>query len=100
MTAFVFLQALSMDGILPAPPPALLASGQSARVPLLIGNAAQELTLQGGDSAVRRAVVGGYGDSSAAAMKLMACVMDGTEATPFWAARHADRGRLNLSVPR
>ncbi len=68
--SFVFLQAVVDGWILPAAPADLLRGGKSARVPLLIGNAAQELTLQGGDSAVRRAVVAGFGKAAPAALQL------------------------------
>jgi para-nitrobenzyl esterase len=47
-----------------------LKTGKSARVPLLIGNAAQEFMLYGGESAVRRGVARIFGPSTDQALSL------------------------------
>jgi para-nitrobenzyl esterase len=68
--SFIFLQTVVDGWIVTAPPEELLRSGKSARVPLLIGNAAQEFTLYGGESAVRRGVARIFGPSAYQAMSL------------------------------
>lgn len=66
--SFLFLQAV-MDGwVLTGSPDELLKSGKAARVPLLIGNAAQEFVLYGGESAARRSVARIFGPSMDQAM--------------------------------
>lgn len=76
--SFLFLQPV-MDGwIVPGPPGELLKNGRSARVPLLIGNTAQELNLYGGDSAVRRSVVRIFGPFADQALALYG-LHDGTQ---------------------
>jgi para-nitrobenzyl esterase len=76
--SFLFLQPV-MDGwIVTGAPADLLKNGKSARVPLLIGNTAQELTLYGGDSAVRRALVRIFGPFSDQALGLYG-LHDGTQ---------------------
>jgi para-nitrobenzyl esterase len=68
--SFLFLQAV-MDGwIVPQEPGEMLTHGKSAPVPLLIGNSAQELTLYGGDSAVRRRVMQIFGPAAERALEL------------------------------
>ena len=60
-----------LDGwVVTGAPDELLKSGKSARVPLMIGNTAQELLLQGGDSAVRRAVARIFGPTADQALDL------------------------------
>jgi para-nitrobenzyl esterase len=77
-SSFLFLQAV-MDGwIVTGPPAELMRNGKSARVPLLIGNTAQELSLQGGDSAVRRGVVRIFGPAADQALGLYG-LHDGTQ---------------------
>jgi para-nitrobenzyl esterase len=79
--SFLYLQ-VTVDGwVVPAAPIQLLGQGKSAPVPLLIGNAAQELPLFGGDSASRRAVVREFGDSAPAALDLYG-LRDGLEPQP------------------
>jgi para-nitrobenzyl esterase len=76
--SFLFLQAV-MDGwIVPEEPGDLLTHGKSAPVPLLIGNSAQELTLHGGDSAVRRRVMQIFGPTADRALELYG-LRDGTQ---------------------
>ncbi|MDB6161615.1 MAG: carboxylesterase [Gammaproteobacteria bacterium] len=76
--SFLFLQPV-MDGwIVTGAPADLLKNGKSARVPLLIGNTAQELTLYGGDSAVRRALARIFGPFSDQALGLYG-LHDGTQ---------------------
>jgi para-nitrobenzyl esterase len=76
--SFLFLQPV-MDGwIVTGPPADLLRNGKSARVPLLIGNTAQEFTLYGGDSAVRRSVVRIFGPFADQALGLYG-LHDGTQ---------------------
>ena len=62
--SFLFLQPVVDGWVVNAPPGELLKEGKSARVPLLIGNSAQELTLHGGDAAVRRSVVRIFGPAA------------------------------------
>ena len=76
--SFLFLQSVVDGWIVPAPPAELLRSDKSARVPLLIGNSAQELTLYGGDSAARRAVVRIFGPLHDQALGLYG-LHDGTQ---------------------
>jgi para-nitrobenzyl esterase len=68
--SFLFLQAVIDGWIVTGPPVDLLKSGTSARVPLLIGNAAQEFMLYGGESAVRRGVARIFGPSTDQALSL------------------------------
>ncbi len=68
--SFIFLQAVVDGWVIPGPPQDLLRAGKTAPVPLMIGNAAQELTLNGGDSSVWRTVAGGFGPSASAARAL------------------------------
>jgi para-nitrobenzyl esterase len=68
--SFIFLQAVVDGWMMTTPPADLLRTGKSARVPLLIGNAAQEFTLYGGESAVRRGVVRIFGATADQAMSL------------------------------
>ena len=68
--SYIFLQAVVDGWVIPAPPRDLLQAGKSAPVPLMIGNAAQELTLNGGDSSVWRAVAEGFGTAAPAARML------------------------------
>ena len=68
--SFFFLQPVVDGWVVTGPPADLLRGGKSARVPVLIGNDAQEFPLYGGDSAVRRAVVRIFGPSIAQAMTL------------------------------
>jgi para-nitrobenzyl esterase len=76
--SFLFLQPVVDGWIVTAAPGELLKGGNSAHVPLLIGNSAQELTLYGGDSAVRRAVARIFGPSSDQALGLYA-LQDGSQ---------------------
>jgi para-nitrobenzyl esterase len=68
--SFLFLQTVVDGWIVTAPPVELLKTGRSARVPLLIGNAAQEFMLYGGESAVRRGVARIFGPSTDQALSL------------------------------
>ena len=68
--SFLFLQAVVDGWIVTGSPADLLKNGKSARVPLLIGNAAQELTLYGGESAVRRGVARIFGPTTGQATDL------------------------------
>jgi para-nitrobenzyl esterase len=68
--SFLFLQAVVDGWVVPAPPGDLLEAGRSAPVPLLIGNAAQELTLYGGDTAVWRGVARIFGQFTPQALTL------------------------------
>jgi para-nitrobenzyl esterase len=76
--SFLFLQPVIDGWIITGPPADLLKNGKSARVPLLIGNTAQELTLYGGDSAVRRGVVRIFGPFADQALTLYG-LHDGTQ---------------------
>jgi para-nitrobenzyl esterase len=76
--SFLFLQAVIDGWIVTGPPADLLKNGKSARVPLLIGNTAQELTLYGGESAVRRSVVRIFGPFADQALTLYG-LHDGTQ---------------------
>jgi para-nitrobenzyl esterase len=68
-----------VDGwVVTGTPEDLLRAGKSARVPVLIGNDAQEFPLYGGDSAVRRAVTRIFGPSAAQAMTLYG-LLDGSQ---------------------
>lgn len=53
---FIWDQAVVDGVVLPKTPAAILAAGEQAPVPLLIGDDARELPLYGGDAAVRSAV--------------------------------------------
>jgi len=68
--SFMFLQTVIDGWIVTAAPADLLRNGKSARVPLLIGNAAQEFMLYGGESAVRRGVTRIFGRSADQALSL------------------------------
>jgi para-nitrobenzyl esterase len=68
--SFVFLQAVVDGWIIPAAPGDLLKEGKSARVPLLIGNTAQEFSLYGGDSAARHGVLRAFGPAANQALEL------------------------------
>jgi para-nitrobenzyl esterase len=76
--SFIFLQPVVDGWIVTAAPADLLRNGKSAHVPLLIGNAAQELTLYGGDSAVRRGVMRIFGPSAQQALSLYG-LQDGSQ---------------------
>jgi para-nitrobenzyl esterase len=68
--SYFYLQPV-MDGwIVPADPAQLLRTGRSAQVPLLIGNAAQEIAPDTGDSGSRHSVIRGFGKSAATAFDL------------------------------
>ncbi len=68
--SFLFLQPVVDGWVVTAPPGELLKGGKSAPVPLLIGNSAQELALDGGDSAVRRGVARIFGPAAGQAVGL------------------------------
>jgi len=68
--SFLFLQAVVDGWVLTGTPADLLRSGRFARVPLLIGNDAQEFELYGGESAARQAVKRSFGAASDQAMTL------------------------------
>ena len=72
--SYIFLQAVVDGRIVPAPPEDLLRAGRSAPVPLMIGNAAQELALNSGDSSVWRVVARGFGRSAPVAGTLYGLV--------------------------
>jgi para-nitrobenzyl esterase len=59
--SFIFLQAVVDGWVVPDSPGDLLRAGRSARVPVLIGNDAQEFPLYGGESAARQAVARIFG---------------------------------------
>ena len=66
--SLLFHQAVVDGWVLTGTPADLLRSGKFARVPLLIGNDAQELELYGGESAARQAVKRSFGATSDQAM--------------------------------
>jgi para-nitrobenzyl esterase len=66
--SFLFLQAVVDGWIVTAAPADLLRSGKAARVPVLIGNDAQEFTLYGGESAARHAVTQIFGSAASQAL--------------------------------
>ena len=68
--SYIFLQAVVDGRLVPAPPEELLRAGKSAPVALMIGNAAQELALNSGDSSVWRVVARGFGPSAPVANSL------------------------------
>jgi len=68
--SFIFVQAVVDGWVVPGTPADLLRAGKSARVPVLIGNDAQEFTLYGGESAARQAVTRIFGSASGQAMTL------------------------------
>jgi len=68
--SYIFLQAVVDGRIVRSPPEELLRAGKSAPVPLMIGNAAQEIALGSGDSSVWRIVARGFGESAPAARSL------------------------------
>lgn len=76
--SFLFLQAVVDGWVVTGRPEELLRTGKSARVPLMIGNTAQELLLYGGDSAVRRGVARIFGPATDQAMSLYG-LRDGTQ---------------------
>jgi para-nitrobenzyl esterase len=76
--SFLFLQPVIDGWILTAAPGDLLTHAKAAAVPLLIGNAAQELELYGGDSAVRRRVAQIFGPAADRAQALYG-LKDGTQ---------------------
>lgn len=63
---FVWLQAVVDGAVLREPPAATLAAGRQARVPLIIGNNARELPLQGGATNAETWVKANYSDVDAA----------------------------------
>jgi para-nitrobenzyl esterase len=76
--SFLFLQAVVDGWVLTGEPGELLTRGKSAPVPLLVGNTAQEFTLYGGDSAVRRRVAQIFGPADEQAAALYG-LTDGTQ---------------------
>jgi para-nitrobenzyl esterase len=76
--SFLFLQAVVDGWVVTGRPEELLRTGKSARVPLMIGNTAQELLLYGGDSAVRRGVARIFGPATDQALSLYG-LHDGTQ---------------------
>jgi len=76
--SFLFLQAVVDGWVLTGTPADLLRGGKFARVPLLIGNDAQELELYGGESAARQAVKRSFGPASDQAMTLYG-LQDGSQ---------------------
>jgi para-nitrobenzyl esterase len=68
--SFLFLQTVVDGWIVTAPPVDLLKTGRFARVPVLIGNAAQEFMLYGGESAARRGVARIFGSNADQALGL------------------------------
>jgi para-nitrobenzyl esterase len=68
--SFLFLQAVVDGWVVPGTPADLLRAGKSARVPVLIGNDAQEFTLYGDESAARQAVTRIFGRAASQAMAL------------------------------
>jgi para-nitrobenzyl esterase len=68
--SFIFLQAVVDGWVVTGTPADLLRGGKSARVPVLIGNDAQEFELYGGESAARLAVKRIFGPSAAQALTL------------------------------
>ena len=76
--SFIFLQSVVDGWVLTGSPADLLRSGKAARVPVLIGNDAQEFPLYGGDSAVRRAVTRIFGPAASRALTLYG-LQDGSQ---------------------
>jgi para-nitrobenzyl esterase len=76
--SFLYLQAVVDGWVLPGTPADLLRAGKFARIPLLIGNDAQELELYGGESAARQAVRSSFGAASDQAMTLYG-LQDGSQ---------------------
>jgi para-nitrobenzyl esterase len=76
--SLLFVQPVIDGSIVTADPSESLTHGKSAPVPLLIGNTAQELTLYGGEAAVRRRVVRTFGANADRALALYG-LQDGTQ---------------------
>jgi para-nitrobenzyl esterase len=68
--SFIWLQAVVDGWVIPRPPAEILARGEQRRVPLIIGNAARELTLFGGPGNARAWVKANYGVAAGPALAL------------------------------
>jgi len=76
--SFLFLQAVVDGWVVTGAPADLLRSGKAARVPVLIGNDAQEFELYGGESAARLAVKRIFGTAASQALTLYG-LQDGSQ---------------------
>jgi para-nitrobenzyl esterase len=67
---FIWLQAVVDGWVLPKTPAEILAGGEQARVPLIIGNVLREFTVVGARDYPRRWIEENFGDKAGEAMKL------------------------------
>lgn len=70
--SFIWLQAVIDGTVVPATPATLLAEGRVLRVPLIIGNTAQELNLYGGPPNAEHWIAASYGAHAGEARSLYA----------------------------
>jgi para-nitrobenzyl esterase len=67
---FIWLQAVIDGWVLPRAPAEMLAGGEQARVPLIIGNAIREFTVEGARNSPRQFVENSFGDKAQEALLL------------------------------
>jgi para-nitrobenzyl esterase len=67
---FIWLQAVIDGWVLPRPPAEMLAGGEQARVPLIIGNAIREFTVEGARNSPHQFVEDSFGDKAGEALSL------------------------------
>jgi para-nitrobenzyl esterase len=78
--SFIWLQAVVDGRVIPRPPAQVLEAAGQARVPLIIGNSARELTPQGGPGNARAQVAANYGAKAGQALGLYGLEPGGTPA--------------------
>ena len=67
---FIWLQAVVDGWVLPKTPAEVLASGEQAHVPMIVGNAAREFTVAGAANSPRQFVEDTFGDKAQEALAL------------------------------
>jgi para-nitrobenzyl esterase len=69
-STFIWLQAVIDGWVLPRAPAEILAGGEQARVPLVIGNSLREFTVEGARNTPRQFVEENFGDKAGEALSL------------------------------
>jgi len=67
---FIWLQAVVDGWVVPRAPAEMLAAGEQARMPLIVGNALREFTVEAARNSPRQFVVDNFGDKAGEALAL------------------------------
>ena len=85
---FIWLQAVIDGWVLPRAPAEMLAAGEQARVPLIIGNAMREFTRRRRKESPRQFVVDNFGDKAGEALAFYGFAGTGSAAGRSGAGQH------------